>query len=97
MIGDIIRLYRIGRELGLTKKELNRILLFDDTKRPKVYTLLLFLILFLILIVSIFSTFTIQSYVAKNTYARGTLYSTIQIKDFKKESKNRIIRNLIKN
>ncbi len=96
MIGDIIRFYRIGKELGLTKKDLNRILLFDDTKRPKVYNLLLFLILFLILIISIFSTFTIQNYVAKNTYARGTLYSTIQIKDFKKENKNRIIRNLIK-
>jgi len=97
LIDDIIRLYRIGRELGLTKKELNKILLFDNTKRPKVYTLLLFLILFLIFIFSIVSTFTIQNYVFKNTYARGTLYSTIQIKDFKKENKNRIIRNIVKN
>ena len=91
MIGDIIRLYRIGRELGLSKKDLNRILLFDDTKRPRVYTLLLFLILFLILIVSIFSTFTIQSYVFKNTYARGTMYSTIQIKDFKIQKVRKLI------
>ena len=93
MIGDIIRLYRIGRELGLSKKDLNRILLFDDTKRPRVYTLLLFLILFLILIVSIFSTFTIQSYVFKNTYARGTMYSTIQIKDFKIQKVRKLIKN----
>ncbi|MFX1494843.1 MAG: hypothetical protein ACFFBZ_11220 [Promethearchaeota archaeon] len=88
MIGDIIRLYKLGKELGLTKKDLNVFLLFDNTKRPRVYTLLLFLILFLILIVSIVSTFTLLSSVARNTYPKGAEYSTIQIKDFKKERKN---------
>ncbi|MFX1495871.1 MAG: hypothetical protein ACFFBZ_16425 [Promethearchaeota archaeon] len=91
MIGDLIRLYRIGRELGLTKKEINRILLVDDTKRPKGYTLLLFLVLFLGLIVSIVIAFTLLNYVGKNTYPTGTRYSTVQINDFKKKRKNYVI------
>ncbi len=91
MIGDIIRLYRIGRELGLTRKDINKILLFDNTKRPKEYTMLLFLVLFLGLIVSIVIAFTLLSYVGKNTYPKGAEYSAVQIKDFKKERKNHII------
>ncbi|MFX1494841.1 MAG: hypothetical protein ACFFBZ_11210 [Promethearchaeota archaeon] len=91
MISDIIRLYRIGRELGLSKKDLNKILLFDDTKRPKVNTLLLFLILFLGLILSMVIAFTLLSYVGKNTYPTGARYSTVRINDFKKERKNHVI------
>lgn len=85
MIDDIIRLYKVGKELGLTRKEISKILLFDNTKRPRVYNLLLLLILFLIIIFSVFSVHVLSRYVANNTYARGTLYSTIRIKDFKKE------------
>ncbi len=91
MIGDIIRIYRLGKELGLTQKDINRILLFDNTKRPKEHTLLLFLVLFLGLIVSIVIAFTLLSYVGKNTYPTGARYSTVQINDFKKERKNHVI------
>lgn len=91
MIGDLIRLYRIGRDLGLSKKELNKILLFDDTKRPKENILLLFLVLLLGLIISIVIAFTLLSYVGKNTYPTGARYSTVQINDFKKERKNHVI------
>lgn len=95
MIYDIIRLYRIGKELGLTKKEINKTLIFDNTRRPKVYLVLLFLTLFIIFIFSIFSVSILQSQVFKNTYARGTLYSTIKITDFKKANKHRIIKKIL--
>ncbi|MFX0180600.1 MAG: hypothetical protein ACFE78_10435 [Candidatus Hodarchaeota archaeon] len=96
MISDIIRLYKLGKELGLTKKDLNKILLFDDTKRPKVNTLLLFLILFLGLILSIVIAFTFLNYVGKNTYPTGARYSTVQIKDFKKGRKNHLLAKFLR-
>jgi hypothetical protein len=88
MIGDIIRIYKLGKELELTKKELNKFLLFDNTKRSKKNTLLLFLVLLLGLIISIVIAFTLLSYVDKYTYPQGARYSTVKIKDFKKGRKN---------
>lgn len=95
MFDEIISLYKIGKELGLTKKEINKILLFDNSKYPRHYNLLLFLILLLIIILGVFSVFTISRYVASNTYARGTKYSSIGVKDFQKGTKNRKIKKFI--
>ncbi|MFX1323245.1 MAG: hypothetical protein ACFFAQ_16550 [Promethearchaeota archaeon] len=91
MIDDIIRLYKVGKELGLTRKEINKVLLFDKSTRPRVYNFLLLLVLFLFLIFSVFFVLTIRSYIDSNTYARGTLYSTIEGKDFHTGTKNRKI------
>ena len=91
MINDIIRLYKVGKELGLTRKEINKVLLFDKSKRPIFYNFLLLLILLLIIIFSVFSVLTLSRYVANNTYAKGTLYSTIEVKDFHKGTRNRKI------
>lgn len=96
MIDDIIRLYKVGKELGLTKKEINKVLLFDKSKRPIFYNILLFLVLFLFLIFSLTFALITRSCINSNTYARGTLYSTIEIKDFQKESKNRKISFIFK-
>jgi len=87
MFDEVISLYKIGKELGLTRKEINKILLFDNSKHPKHYNLLLFLVLLLIIILGLFSVFTLSRYVASNTYAQGTAYSTVKIKEFKKRQK----------
>lgn len=82
MLGNIIKMYRIGKELGLTRREIKKILLFDNSKHPIFYNLLIIIALVLLLIFSIYSIRTILAYVFRNTYARGTMYSTINIKDF---------------
>lgn len=86
MINNIISFYKIGKELGLTKREINRILLFDKSKNSKLYNVLFFIVLFLLLIFFVYSVITVKIYVSQNTYARGTFYSTIRIKDFQEKS-----------
>jgi len=79
---DIFQFYKIGKELGLTKKEINSTLLFKN-RYP------LILALMLIVILSVFAIFFWNAALilyAKSTepvYPRGTLYSSINIKDFK--------------
>ncbi|MFX1497350.1 MAG: hypothetical protein ACFFBH_07480 [Promethearchaeota archaeon] len=82
MIKDLFQFYTIGKELGLSRKEINSILLFN-----KRYPLIL--VIALIVIISVFAVLfwnvTLILY-AKSTepvYPRGTLYSSISIKDFR--------------
>ena len=83
MFRDLFQLYQIGRELGLNKKEINSIFLFDKTKHSILYTALLIvsIVAFGILIVIL----GIQ--VAKNIYPSGTLYNTVNKKDFKRRKR----------
>ncbi|MFX1463978.1 MAG: hypothetical protein ACFFBF_13190 [Promethearchaeota archaeon] len=79
---DFYNLYKIGKELGLSHKEINRTLLFKNR-----YSLILALLLIIILSVFaiLFWNITLILY-AKSTepvYARGTFYSSIDLKDFK--------------
>ncbi|MFX1470587.1 MAG: hypothetical protein ACFFB8_18225 [Promethearchaeota archaeon] len=82
MIKEIFQLYKIGKELGLTKKEINSILLFKNR-----YPLILALLL--IIILSVFAIFfwnialIIYSKSTEPVYPTGTKYSSITIKDFK--------------
>jgi len=75
---DLIQLFKIGKELGLSKKEINRVFLFDDTRYSLFYKILLIIsfIFFCIIIIIL----GIEA--SRNTYAAGTYYSTIRIKDF---------------
>lgn len=93
MLGSIIKIYRTGKELGLTRKEIKKILLFDNSKRPKVYNILLLIALLALFIFSILSMTTVLGYVFENTYARGTLYATINTKDF--QNKERLVNKLL--
>ncbi len=78
MMKDLIQLFKIGKDLGLSKKEINRVFLFDDKRYSLFYKILLIIsfIFFGIIIIIL----GIEA--SRNTYAAGTFYSTIRIKDF---------------
>ena len=78
MMKDIIQLFKIGKEMGLSKKEINKVLIFDNSKHILLYKSLLIIsfIFFGILIIIL----GIEA--SRNTYAAGTYYSTVKIKDF---------------
>jgi len=79
---DIFQLYRIGKELGLSRREINNTLLFKN-RYPLILALML--IVFLTVFAILFWNVAIILY-AKSTepvYPRGTLYSSISLKDFR--------------
>jgi len=78
---DLIQLYKIGKELGLSKKEINKVLFYDSTKN-RVVLLIISIIIFSI--VGYFIVLFIESTIS-NTYPSGTKYSTVKIKDFDKK------------
>lgn len=83
MFKESFKLFQIGKELGLNKKEIKSIFLFDNTKHSILYTIILIvsIIAFGILIVYI----GIQAF--KSIYPSGTLYSTVKKKDFKRRKR----------
>ena len=78
MFKDFFQLYQIGMELGLNKKEIKKVFLFDNSKHYILYTILLIvsIVAFGILMIIL----GIQAF--RNTYPSGTLYSTVKKKDF---------------
>ena len=79
---DVLQLYKIGKELGLSRKEINSVLLFKN-RYPLVLALML--IIFLSVFAILFWNVALILY-AKTTepvYPRGTLYSSISLKDFR--------------
>ena len=81
MMKDLIQLYKIGKELGLSKKEINKVLFYDNGKK-KIILLIISIIIFSI--VGYFVVLFIESTIS-NTYPSGTKYSTVKIKDFDKK------------
>ncbi|GAG82304.1 unnamed protein product [marine sediment metagenome] len=79
MLEDFFQLVKIGKELGLSKKEINKVFLFDNSRYPLLYKILLIIsfIFFGIIIIIL----GIEA--SRNTYAAGTFYSTVKIKDYK--------------
>ena len=78
---DLIQLHKIGKELGLSIKEVNKDLFYDNTKNKVILLIVLILSLaFLGYCIGIFIESTIN-----NTYPSGTKYSTVKIKDFDKK------------
>jgi hypothetical protein len=78
---DIIQLFKIGKQLGLSRKEINKVLFYDNT-RNRVILLIISTIIFSIAgyLVVLFIEASIS-----NTYPSGTKYSTVKIKDFDKK------------
>lgn len=85
MIGDIIKFYEVGKELGLTKKEITQIMIFDNSKNAYYWRLLLIIVMFLIVIGWFNSIIFLAGKINENVYPSGTLYSTVKLKDFKKK------------
>jgi len=82
MIKDIIEFYKIGKELGLTKREITSLFIF---KNPRQGILSTFLYVLLLIIASVFFAILIVGYIQleRNIYPTGTRYSTVKIKDFR--------------
>ena len=82
MTKELIQLYKIGKELGLSKKEVNKVLFYDNIKNRAI------LLIILIIIFSIGGYFIVLIIEASisNTYPSGTKYSTVKIKDFDKKN-----------
>ena len=79
---DIFQLYKIGKELGLSRKEINSILLFKNRN-----SLILAIMLIVILSVFAFLFWNIALFLYMRTtepvYPEGTLYSSVSLKEFK--------------
>lgn len=82
MIYNIVSIYKIGKELGLTKKEIFSLFFFKKSRHG---AFSIVLCVFLIIITVTFLSFLIvlsYIYIEKNIYTTGTKYSTVKIKDF---------------
>ena len=78
MFKDFFQLYQIGKDLGLTKKEIKDLSLFGNTKHPFLYSILLVLS-----IIAIGISIILGIYIERSTYASGSYYSTVKKNDFK--------------
>ena len=94
MLKDLVQLYQIGKELGLTRKEINGSFFFKEeshsVKNRMISHTILLIILILIGATILFLTQQIWLVVTNHTnstYPIGARYSTIRIKDFKKKFK----------
>ncbi|MFX0076019.1 MAG: hypothetical protein ACFE96_11290 [Candidatus Hermodarchaeota archaeon] len=83
MFENLFQLVKIGKELGLSKKEIRKVLLFNNTKNPVLYTILLIVAIICTGIIVVF----IVIVTARNVYPAGALYSTAKPKDFKKKKR----------
>ncbi len=79
MIGNIIRIYKIGNDLGLNKREMKEIFLLK--KHRYVMIILLFLILLITSWAIYLSLITIG--INRSTYNSGSFYSSVSNKDFR--------------
>ena len=79
---DIFQLYEIGKELGLSSKEINSTLLFKNQ-----YPLILALMIIIILMFFAFIFWDIALLLYMRTtepvYTEGTFYSSVSLKEFK--------------
>ena len=83
MFKEFFRLYDIGKGLGLSKKEINNIIIFDNSRHSILYKILIIIAASIIGVLM----FVIASEAGKNIYPANALYSTIKVKDFKKRTK----------
>jgi len=79
MLEKNFQLNKIGKELGLSKKEINKVLLFGNSRYSILYIMLM--IMTFIFVGVIILIIGIEA--SRHIYPAGTLYSTVKIKDFK--------------
>jgi len=85
LIADIIKFYEVGKELGLTKKEITQIMIFDSSKYAYLWRFLLIVFMLLIIIGWFNSLIFLTQKINENVYPTGAMYSTVKLKDFKKK------------
>ena len=81
-IKELTQFYKIGKDLGLSRNEINRIVFFSG-KHSLVYRIFLYIVLTIITIVVIIIVLvaTARWWI----YPSGVLYSSAKIDDFKKK------------
>lgn len=79
---DIFQLYKIGKELGLSRKEINSNLLFKN-RYPLILALMLIVILSVFAILFWNVALILYAKSTEPVYPRGTLYSSISLNDFR--------------
>ena len=78
MLDNFFQLNKIGKELGLSKKEIYSVFLFNDSRYPLFYKILMIIIfIFLGIFIIILG---IEA--SRHIYPAGTLYSTVKIDNF---------------
>ena len=80
MLRDLSQFYKIGKELGLKRNEINRI--FLSSGRHSLLFKIVMVIIFAILAVVIVIAVIVGGVGSQSTYASGTYYSTVKPKDF---------------
>jgi len=82
---EAFQLYKIGKELGLAKKDIDKVFFYNNYKDRHFGGIIFILILLFIAFLIILSSSYVPPYIPKdNTYKTGTFYSTVRIKDFNK-------------
>jgi len=84
MFNDLLQFYKIGKGLGLTKKEINQIFFFQK-KIPLLIGLLVILIVSILTFIlwNIIVLIYIQN--SGTVYAEGAYYGSVSINNFKKK------------
>ena len=82
VLKDIIKLYKIGKELGLNRKEINSVLIFKN-RYPLVLALMLIIILTVFTVLFWNIALILYMRTTEPVYPEGTLYSSVSLKDFK--------------
>ena len=78
MFKDLTQFYKIGKDLGLKKSEINRMVLFSG--EISVLFKILLIIVGVLVTAVIVAAIVIAS---RNIYPSGTLYSSVKINDFR--------------
>ncbi|MFX1573292.1 MAG: hypothetical protein ACFFB0_11135 [Promethearchaeota archaeon] len=91
VIKNIFELYKIGKELGLSSKEINSVLIFKN-RFPLILALMVIIILTVFTVLFWNIALILYTRSTESTYPSGARYSSISIKDFKKKKRIKIKR-----
>ena len=87
---EIFHIYKLGREIGLAKKDIDTIFSYNSFKGKDIGGIIVIIIIlfigFLIILASLTAIPNSPRVPSNNTYQTGTLYSTVRIKDFDKKN-----------
>jgi divalent metal cation (Fe/Co/Zn/Cd) transporter len=85
----ISHIYKLGRELGLAKKDIDKVFAYNSFKGKDIGGIIVILVIlfigFLIILASLTAIPNSPYVPSNNTYKTGTLYSTVKIKDFQRK------------
>ena len=87
MFKEIIQLYQVGKELGLTRKSINGLFFFRKEAHSLRYKIIFYVILIITMSLIGITLVLIRISITRDTYPSGAEYSTVRIKDFKKKFK----------